>query len=121
MNDEQSQSSIITSLNFERSSNDCITVTTCCVSENQQPFHTIDNISENNVPPADISYLPSDSNQNTRSLHLNSKRINIGHLKVQGICGDKMSKFSEISAIPTDPENNKLHIFGMGETKLKKT
>ena len=54
VNDEHSQSSVTTSVNFERSRNDCITVTTCCVSENQQPFHTIDNLSENNVPLADI-------------------------------------------------------------------
>ena len=72
------------------------------------------------MPPADMSYSPSDSNQNTRSLNLISKGINIGHLNVQGICGDKMSIFSEISAILTAPENNKLHIFGMSETKLKK-
>ena len=31
-----------------------------------------------------------------------------------------MSKFSGISAILTAPENNKLHIFGMSESKLKK-
>ena len=32
-----------------------------------------------------------------------------------------MSKFSEKSAILTAPENNKLHVFGMSETKLKNT
>ena len=75
--------------------------------------------SSNNQHQADKSYSPSDSNQNTCSLNLNSKGINNGHLNVQGICGDKMSKFSEISAILATPENNKLHIFGMSETKLK--
>ena len=31
----------------------------------------------------------------------------------------KMSKFSEISAILTAPENSNLHIFGMSENNLK--
>ena len=69
--------------------------------------------------PSDTSSSSSNSNQNTCSFNLNSKGIDIGHLNVQGICGNKMSKFLEISAILTAPENNKLHICGMSETKLK--
>ena len=58
-------------------------------------------------------------NENGCSINLNNKGINIGHLNVQGICGDKMSKFSEITSILTDPTNSGLHIFGLSETKLK--
>ena len=47
------------------------------------------------------------------------KGYNIGHLNIQGLCGDKLSKFSEISLMLTSKENEKLHIFGMSETKLK--
>ena len=47
------------------------------------------------------------------------KCYNIGHLNIQGLCGDKLSKFSEISLMLTSKENEKLHIFGMSETKLK--
>ena len=47
------------------------------------------------------------------------KGYNIGHLIIQGLCGDKLSKFSEISLMLTSKENEKLHIFGMSETKLK--
>ena len=64
---------------------------------------TISLNSSNTQHQNDISYSPSDSNQNTCSLNLNSKGINIGHLNVQGIFGDKMSKFSEISAILATP------------------
>ena len=49
----------------------------------------------------------------------NAKGYNIGHLNIQGLCGDKLSKFSEISFMLTSKENEKLHIFGMSETKLK--
>lgn len=52
-------------------------------------------------------------------LNLASKGINIGHLNIQGICGDKLSKFSELKVLLTSPENNNLHIFGLSETKLK--
>ena len=31
------------------------------------------------------------------SLNLDSKGINIGHLNIQGICGETMSKFSELT------------------------
>ena len=57
--------------------------------------------------------------QDIYSFNLNSKGINIGHLNVQGIFGDKMSKFSEITSLLTAPVNSGLHIFGMSQTKLK--
>ena len=49
------------------------------------------------------------------------KGYNIGHVNIQGLCDDKLSKFSEISLMLTlhSKENEKLHIFGMSETKLK--
>ena len=47
------------------------------------------------------------------------KGYNIGHLNIQGLCGDKLSKLSEISLMLTSKENEKIHIFGMSETKLK--
>ena len=71
--------------------------------------------------PSETSSSSSNSNQNTCSFNLNSKGVDIGHLNVQRLWEDKMSKYSEISAILTAPENNKLHICGMSETKLKKT
>ena len=65
----------------------------------------------------------SNSNGNTSldslSLNLKKKGYNVGHLNVQGLCGDNLSKFSEISTMLTNKENEKLHIFGMSETKLK--
>ena len=44
-------------------------------------------------------------------LCLSSKGIHIGHLNVQGICGEILSKFSELKILLTTPENNDLHIF----------
>ena len=52
-------------------------------------------------------------------LNLSGKGINIGHLNVQGICGENLSKFSELKILLTAPENNGLHILGLSETKLK--
>ena len=53
------------------------------------------------------------------SLNLGSKGINIGHLNIQGICGENMSKFSELKFLLTARENCNLHILGLSETKLK--
>ena len=54
-----------------------------------------------------------------RILNLDSKGINIGHLNIQGICGENMSKFSELKLLLTARENCNLHILGLSETKLK--
>ena len=106
------------SVSFENSIlNDCIERNSD--SEIQQLPEHLNSISDNNVDFNEISSFANSNNLDTFSIDLNSKGINIGHLNVQGICGDKMSKFSEISAILTAPENSKLHIFGMSETKLK--
>ena len=52
--------------------------------------------------------------------NLLNKGYNIGHLNIQGICGNNLiCKFSELSIMLTSKENEKLHIFGMSETKLK--
>ena len=53
------------------------------------------------------------------NLTLCSKGINMGHLNIQGTCGEKLGKFSEIQALLTSPENYNLHVFGLSETKLK--
>ena len=106
------------SVSFESSIlNDCIERN--IDSESQQLPEHLNSISDNNVHFNEISSFANNNNLDTFSIDLNSKGTNIGHLNVQGICGDKMSKFSEISAILTAPENSKLHIFGMSETKLK--
>ena len=56
---------------------------------------------------------------NSNTFNLSSRGINIGHLNIQGICGEKLSKFSELKVLLTLPENDNLHIFGLSETKLK--
>ena len=56
---------------------------------------------------------------NSNAFKLSSKGINIGHLNIQGICGEKLGTFSELKVLLTLPENNNLHIFGLSETKLK--
>ena len=53
------------------------------------------------------------------SSDLKVKGINCGHLNIQGICGQNMSKFSELKLMLTAEENRNLHIFGLSETKLK--
>ena len=50
---------------------------------------------------------------------MGSKGINIGHLNIQGICGENISKFSELKLLLTVRENFNLHILGLSETKLK--
>ena len=38
---------------------------------------------------------------------------------IQGICGENLNKFSELTDLLTLPENNSLHTLGLSETKLK--
>ena len=40
-------------------------------------------------------------------------------INIQGICGQNMSKYSELKLMLTAEENRNLHIFGLSETKLK--
>ena len=42
----------------------------------------------------------------------------MGHLKIQGICGEKLGKFSELQVLLTSPKSNSVHDFGISETKL---
>ena len=66
-----------------------------------------------------ISNLNLSKSGDPFSLSLNRKGYNIGHINIQGLCEDNLSKFSEISLMLTSKENDTLHIFGMSETKLK--
>ena len=43
----------------------------------------------------------------------------MGHLNIQGICGEKLCKFSELQVLLSSPKNNNVHVFGISETKLK--
>ena len=52
-------------------------------------------------------------------LNLTTKGLNFGHLNMQGICGQNMSKFSQIKAMLSAPVNQSLHLFGISETKIK--
>ena len=39
-------------------------------------------------------------------------------LNIQGICDEKLGKFSELEVLLTAAENSNVHIFGLSETKL---
>ena len=43
---------------------------------------------------------------------LTVKGFNFAHLNVQGLCGQNMSKFSQLKAMLKSPVNNALHLFG---------
>ena len=116
---EQSLTSDTNSVSVERSIRDCINVTTCSDSEHQFMCPTLNSLSVNNIYSSEKSSSFSNDSQYICSYDLSSKGINIGHLNVQGICGDRMSKFSEITSKLTSPVNKTLHIFEMSETKLK--
>ena len=53
------------------------------------------------------------------SFHLKNKGINFGHLNILGICGQNLTKFSELKLLLTANEIRNLHIFDISETKLK--
>ena len=55
------------------------------------------------------------------SLDLKKKGYNIGHLNIQGLCGDSLNKFSEISILLTSKENEKITHFWNERNKVKKT
>ena len=50
---------------------------------------------------------------------MSSRGLNIGHLNIQGICGENLNKFLELKVLLTLLENNHLHILGLSVTKLK--
>ena len=66
-----------------------------------------------------ISNQSESSCELTVNLNLKRKGINIVFLNIQGLCGKKMCKFSEVKSMLTSVENKKLHVFAMYETKLK--
>ena len=72
-----------------------------------------------NVNSAHSSGTFIHTQEHPHSLNLDSKSINIGQLNIQGICGENMSKFSEIKLLLTARENCNLHISGLSVTKLK--
>ena len=61
----------------------------------------------------------SHKQSDTLSLNLMSKGLNFDHLNVQGISGKDMSKFSEIKAKLTSPENSSFIFFCISGTKPK--
>ena len=63
---------------------------------------------------SELSDYANDTYEHPVALDLASKGINIGHLIVQGICGERFSKI-----LLTLPEYINFHIFGLSETKLK--
>ena len=63
--------------------------------------------------------ITNQTESNTNTFNLSSRGLNIGHLNIQGICGENLNKFSELKVLLTLPENNNLHILGLSETKLK--
>ena len=67
--------------------------------------------------------ISSDSSHNqqmhTIDLNLSNKGINMGHLNIQGICGEKLVKFSKLQSLLTASENDNVHVFGLSETQLK--
>ena len=50
---------------------------------------------------------------------LTTKGFNFAHLNVEGLCGQNMSKFSQLRAMLKSPVNSALQLFGLSETKLK--
>ena len=66
-----------------------------------------------------VPLLVNNEELNSNAFNLNSRGMNIGHLNIQGICGEKLGKFSELKVLLTLPENNNLHILGLSETMLK--
>ena len=70
-------------------------------SEQHNQVHNNQNLSQNSR--SETQHFPSTNNMNKDSISANlmKKGYNIAHLNVQGLCGDKLSKFSEISLMLT--------------------
>ena len=120
INTEPSKQSETNILHFEKRIGDCVNATMCNDSKHHLiPKKCIPILENHDLFVSDTSTSFTNNIQDIYSFDFNSKGINIGNLNVQGICGDKMSKFSEITSLLTAPANSGLHIFGMSETKLK--
>ena len=63
--------------------------------------------------PSSQSVNMQTNNINPFSINLKNKGYNIGHLNIQGICGNNLCKFSELSLMLTSKDYENLHIFGM--------
>lgn len=61
----------------------------------------------------------SSTNKDSISVNFMKKGYDIGHSTVHGLCGNKLSKFSEISLMFTSKENEKIPIFDISKTKIK--
>ena len=59
------------------------------------------------------------SNSDFLNFELTAKGFNFAHLNVQGLCGQNMSKFSQLKTLLNNPINSSLHLIGLSETKLK--
>ena len=59
------------------------------------------------------------SNSDFLNFELTAKGFNFAHLNVQGLCGQNMSKFSQLKTMLNNPINSSLHLIGLSETKLK--
>ena len=77
--------------------------------------NSIGSSSHYHLQPKDVFSNHSDS----LNFNLSAKCFNFGHLNVQGLCGQNMSKFSQLKALLSSPVNNALHLIGLSETKLK--
>ena len=99
---------------FESLCSDCNNFECICSSSTLSFQQTVDH--HDNIESVDMNLNKS---KDPLSLNLKKKGYNIGHLNVQGLCGNNLNKFSEISLMLTSKENKNLHIFGMSETKLK--
>ena len=110
--DDQCISTNIPSLKSELNDNRTFSIT----ETSEQHIQVNDNQTLSQNPHSEAEHLSS-TNKDPISVNLMKKGYNIGHLNVQGLCGDKLSKFSEISLMLTSKENEKLHIFGKSETK----
>ena len=52
-------------------------------------------------------------------MNLKKKGTNFGFINIQGICGNELSKFSDINLMLTLETNKNLQMFCFCETKLK--
>ena len=61
------------------------------------------------------SILSENQNESTSlstvNLNLKKKGMDFGFINIQGICGNKLSKFSEINLMLTSERNKNLHVF----------
>ncbi|MES9883590.1 MAG: hypothetical protein ABW185_22250, partial [Sedimenticola sp.] len=88
---------------------------------------SIDTLSQNNLDMVGnvsdnvdtVENVHNQSKYDSLNFNLHNKGLNIGHLNIQGICGQNLTKFEEIKCMLTSDANKNLHIFGMSETKLK--